>query len=302
MNAPELLKSLGWPTGDANDLPASAKRFPDGGSWRFEIPSVEGPRVLEAVITEAQRLKVPLHRISQGSGIRMLTDLEVLEMGRLCRDAKLELCLFVTPRAVYDTGAARPGWQLRGMDAIRHCLDDIQRAVELGIRGILVADFGLLHVVGRLKAAGALPGDLAVKISVLMGATNPVNIRLMQELGASTVNLCTDLSLAHIATIRQVVDIPLDLYVEAPDGLGGFVRFFETPELVRVGAPMYVKLGVSNAANIYPAGLHIEVLAVNEGRERVHRARLVYEQMVRHGADGSMSKVGAADLAVPVAV
>ena len=52
----------------------SEKRFPDGGAWRVEIPSVEGPHALEAVLEEAATLNVPIHRVSQGSGVMMLTD------------------------------------------------------------------------------------------------------------------------------------------------------------------------------------------------------------------------------------
>ena len=38
---------------------------------------------------------------------------------------------------------------------------------------------------------------------------------------------------------------------------------------------MYVKLGLRNAPNIYPSGLHLDDLAVKLGRERVRRAELV---------------------------
>ena len=46
-------------------------------------------------------------------------------------------------------------------------------------------------------------------------------------------------------------------------------------DVVRLAAPVYVKLGLRNAPNIYPAGLHLEDLAVKLGRERVRRAELV---------------------------
>jgi hypothetical protein len=36
-----------------------------------------------------------------------------------------------------------------------------------------------------------------------------------------------------------------------------------------------VKLGLRNAPNIYPSGLHLESVAVQLGRERVRRAQLV---------------------------
>lgn len=63
-----FLESIGLPAGDLHALPDSPKRFPDGASFRIEIPSTEGPRSLEAVLDEAARREVPVHRVSQGSG------------------------------------------------------------------------------------------------------------------------------------------------------------------------------------------------------------------------------------------
>ena len=57
---------------DNHALEPSKKRFPDGGQYRFEIPSVEGPRVFRAVIEAAKEHKVPVHRVSQGSGVLLL--------------------------------------------------------------------------------------------------------------------------------------------------------------------------------------------------------------------------------------
>jgi hypothetical protein len=45
---------------------------------------------------------------------------------------------------------------------------------------------------------------------------------------------------------------------------------------------MYVKLGLRNAPNIYPSGLHLEDLAVKLGRERVRRAELVRQLLEEH--------------------
>jgi hypothetical protein len=58
-----FLTGLGLPPGDAFDLPTSAKRFPDGAQYRIEIPSVEGPKALLAVLEEAERLAVPIQRV-----------------------------------------------------------------------------------------------------------------------------------------------------------------------------------------------------------------------------------------------
>ena len=85
MKARELLSDLELPARDLSELPNSQKRFPDGAQYRVEIPSVEGPRVLEAVLDEAEKRGVQLHRVSQGSGIMLLTDAELLEMCAMAR-------------------------------------------------------------------------------------------------------------------------------------------------------------------------------------------------------------------------
>ena len=129
MKANELLSGLGLPGRDLYHLPDSEKRFPDGAQYRVEIPSVEGPRVLEAVIEEADRREVQIHRVSQGSGIMLLTDAEILEMCHMAREAALELSLFVGPRASWETGATAVsgagkvlGAQHRGQDQLAYAL------------------------------------------------------------------------------------------------------------------------------------------------------------------------------------
>lgn len=303
----QTLEKLNYPAGDLHALPASQKRFPDGAQYRIEIPSVEGVGVLAAVIAEANARGVCVHRVSQGSGIMMLTDDEIREMARLGRENGIEVSLFVGPRAAWDTGAQitasagkNLGARLRGMDQVVYAVEDVIRAASLGIRSILAADEGMLWLVNEMKRSGDLPADLVVKVSVQMGAANPISVRLMEQLGAGTYNPPTDLSLAQLAAIRAAVDLPLDIYVEAPDDFGGFVRFYEVPELIRVAAPVYVKLGLRNAPNIYPTGYHLEDVAIKLGRERVRRAALVLDIIRRYTPDAVMSDVGAGDLGIPV--
>ena len=306
-NIRDFLQSKGYPPGELHDLPASDKRFPDGAQYRIEIPSTEGPRALAAVLDAAQEYGVTIHRVSQGSGIWMLTDDEIRAMCQLGADAGIEVSLFVGPRAAWGTSAQvrasagkNLGARLRGMDEVVYATQDIVRGCELGLRSVLVADEGQLWLVNEMKRAGKLPHDLVVKISVQMGAANPISVKLLEDLGAGTYNVPTDLTLAQVAAIRAAIGIPLDIYVEAPDDFGGFVRHYETPELIRVGAPMYVKLGIRNAPNIYPSGLHIDDAAVKLSRERVRRAALVMDIIRRHAPDAVMGEVGADDLGIPV--
>lgn len=303
----DFLKAQGLPAGDLNTLPDSNQRFPDGAQYRIEIPSVEGPAVLAAVIAEAQVYNLQIQRVSQGSGIMMLTDDEIRAMAQLGSEARMEVSLFVGPRAAWDTGAQimssagkNLGARLRGMDQVVYAVEDIKRAVSLGIRSILVADEGLLWLVNAMKKAGELPADLVIKISVQMGAANPISVRLVEQLGASTYNVPTDLSLAQLAAIRAATTMPLDIYVEAPDNFGGFVRHYEVPEMIRVAAPVYVKLGLRNAPDIYPSGLHLEDTAIRLARERVRRTALVQDMIRRYMPEASMSAQNAVFAGIPV--
>ena len=258
----------------------SDARFADGLRYRIEIPSVEGPRVLEAVLEEAERRSVPVRRISQGSGVMMLTDGEISAMAALGADAGVEVSLFLGPRGAWDTGGqsivtSAAGGVARGQAGIDSSVAEVRRGVALGIRSFLVADLGVLKVLGDMRRAGELPTSLVLKTSVLLPCANSATAHTLEELGATTINVSTDLSPAELGELRSACTAPLDVYVEVPDDQGGFVRFYEVPEIVRLAAPVYVKLGMRNAPNIYPSGLHLEELAVKLGRERVRRAELV---------------------------
>jgi hypothetical protein len=258
----------------------SDARFADALRYRIEIPSVEGPRVLEAVLEEAAQRGVPVRRVSQGSGVMMLTDAEIREMAELGAGAGVEVSLFLGPRGAWDTGGqslvtAAAGGVARGRDGVADSIAEVRRGVGLGIRSFLVADMGVLKTLGDMRAAGNLPASLVLKTSVLLPCANPATAAALEELGATTINVATDLSPAELGELRAACSAPLDVYVEVPDDQGGFVRFYDVPEIVRLAAPVYVKLGLRNAPNIYPSGLHVEDLAVKLGRERVRRAELV---------------------------
>jgi hypothetical protein len=301
-----FLTSLGLPGADPGAVPDSPKRFPDGCQYRIEIPSTEGPRALQAVVDAGKRYGVPVHRVSQGSGIMLMTDGEIREMLRIGRDHAMEVSLFVGPRAQWDVGGQvkSPAGSVvacnqRGTEQLVYAVDDIRRGCDLGLRGVLIADPGLLWVTHRMKQAGELPESLVIKTSVQLPTANPASARVWQELGAGTLNLAVDLTVAQIAGIRQAVELPLDIYVESPDGFGGFVRHFEVPELVRTAAPLYVKLGLRNSPDIYPCGTHLENTAIALSVERVRRARIALDMIERYYPEATMSEVGAADLAIP---
>ncbi len=302
----QFLNKLDLASEDNHALKASGRRFPDGGQYRIEIPSVEGPRVFREVLASAKELQVPVHRVSQGSGVMLLTKKEISEMARIGADQRIEVCLFVGPRAPWETGAQAVsaagkviGLAHRGADQLVYAIEDVKRATDLGIRSILPADLGLIWVLGEMKKKGELPKNLVIKSSVAMPPSNPATAKLYERLGVSTLNIPTDLSPAQIGSLRQTVEIPIDMYIEVPDNFGGFIRYYEMMQLIRVAAPLYLKFGLRNAPDIYPCGRHIEDLAVSMGRERVHRAKCALEILEQQAPEIKMSPLGSKDLGIP---
>src|ERR671938_1866896 len=262
-------------------LPDSPARFPDGGHYRVEIPSVEGPEAMRTVLAAAGERGVPVHRVSQGSGITLLTDDEIVDMVQQGRDAGVEVSLFTGPRASWGTGvqSTAPSGRviagsLRGLDELRAGLLDIVHAADLGVRSVLVSDLGQLAVLGRMRAAGDLPEDFVLKVSISLPVANPATARVLEDLGASTLNLPVDLTVPDIAAIRATVSLPLDVYIEGADDFGGPVRYHDLPEIVRVAAPVYAQLTRQDAPNNHPSGGHLTSVRLPPGAGRGRPARI----------------------------
>ncbi len=289
-----------------NDVVPSTARFADGAHFRIEIPSVENPDALRAVVAEAHERKVPVHRTSQGSGSMLLTKEELRTMARIGADEGIEVNLFVGPREEYGIGGAVRSpeglffnGRLRGFHQLRYAIEDIQRAVDEGIRGFLIADTGLLEVLSSLVGAGELPSSIVWKVSAVLAPSNPVTFRQLIALGGTTINVPSDISVEELREIRTVSDAPIDLYLESPDAMGGVVRGHELAEIAAVAAPLYAKFGLRNARAVYPAGQHVNVDVVNNVREKVRRAQLALEWLDLSGLDLAISKPGAEGIGVP---
>ena len=139
----------------------SHKRFQDGGQYRFEVPGIQSPKTMKALLDEAGNNNIFIHRVTQTKGIMMLTDGEITQMVNLAKDYGCELFLSVGPRATYDTSAtvhtkegSRIGYRLRGYDNLLYGIEDVKRAVKLGVRGILLYDEGLLWVLNQMREDG----------------------------------------------------------------------------------------------------------------------------------------------------
>jgi len=150
-----------------------------------------------------------------------------------------------------------------------------------------------------MQACGEIPASVIWKVSAMLAPANPLTVRQLERLGASTINVPSDATLGQLAEMRAATTVPIDLYVEAPSAMGGVVRGQEAADLVSVAAPMYVKFGLRNSRLLYPSGLHLVEEAIMIAREKVHRAGVALEWMRRSGLDLVQSGPGAAGLGVP---
>ncbi|MDR1800535.1 MAG: peptidase [Lachnospiraceae bacterium] len=249
-----FLKNIGLPEGDLYALPESEKRFPDGAQYRFEVPGIQNPGTMKTLLEELERYEIAIHRVTQTKGIMMLTDEEISKMVDLSHQYKVNLILAIGPRAVYDTSASvntpeglRMGYRLRGQDQIVRAIEDVKRAAKLGCRSFLVYDEGCLWVLNEARKIGELPNDCKFKVSAHAGHGNPCSAKLLEIIGADSVNPVRDIQLQMLAALRAAIDIPIDIHTENPQSTGGFIRHYEVPEMIRVAAPVYLKTGGSVA-------------------------------------------------------
>jgi hypothetical protein len=305
VKADEALGRLGLSASESGPE-ASARRFPDGAHFRIEIPSVENLRVLEAVLEEARRHEIVVNRVSQGSGAMLLGEAELRELSAVAAEAGVEVSLFVGPREGYGLGAharsaegAAQAGQVRGVRGLSYAIEDVARAAETGIRSFLVADLGLLTLLRDMQSAGELPADIGWKISIAMAPSNPAALAVLAGLGATTINVPSDVTTAELGEMRAATSLPIDLYLESPDSLGGVVRGNELADLVAIGAPLYAKFGLRNSRLLYPAGEHLYDEAIAIARAKVARAAVALEWLARLGSDLVQSEAGAEGLRVP---
>ncbi len=283
---PIQLGDLGLGGNERDEPVPSTSAFPDGTHYRIEIPSVEGPEAFGVVVAEAERRGVRVHRVSQGSGISMLTKSEISEMVAIGADSAIEVCLFTGPRAGWDIGAqsrSSAGSTIapaaRGGSQLLFAVRDVARACDLGVRSVLLGDIGVIWSVARLRSLGELPADLVIKSSVALPSANPAAARVLSELGVDSLNLPVDLTIGQISSIRSAVEVPLDCYIESPDDFGGCVRHHEISAIVEVAMPIYLKFAVRNSPPLYPAGEQIRGVVLSSAAERVRRAAIGLEHL-----------------------
>lgn len=305
----DFMEKMGIPGRDGYELADSPKSFPDGAHWRIEVAGVERATTMQALIDEAQKRKITIHRVVATVGGSTYCDFEELKaMAQMARDEHIEVVMVVGHRKAWDAGskeAATPegvmqGMRLRGSDNISYHIADMMRNIEAGIRGFLVYDEGVLSIVSKMRAEGLIPAETVFKYSVFGGQCSAAGAKIVESLGANSMNPLSDVSLPILSSIRKTVDMPLDVYVIIVDAFGGMYRAYEAPEIARVAAPIYFKIEPgSSEGDIYKPwafeSFHQELI-----REKVKMAQVIQELMARHAPQLKASGKGAKDLVLPV--
>ena len=299
MRIEEFLQTIGIDEGDVT-VDESKKYFSDGAQYRFEVPGIQNPGAMAALIDATDKYGVKVHRVTQTKGIMLLTNQEIEQMAEIAIDARIELFLSVGPRATYDTSAtantaegARIGFRLRGYKNLLYAIEDVKRATSMGIRGILVYDEGLLWVLNKMRQEGELPKKTKFKVSAHCGHGNPASAKLLEEIGANSFNPVRDLQISMMADIRRSINISLDLHMENPKSSGGFIRHYEAPEIIKVASPVYLKTGGAVAAH------HGWETTKSQATERVRQVFLVQSMIDRYYPEAKISKLGTNDMSIP---
>jgi len=289
----KFLEKIGLPTGDAYDLPTSEKRFPDGGQYRFEVPGIQGPKAMKALLEEIDRLGLVIHRVTQTKGIMLLADDDIKEMVSLAKQYQVELILAIGPRATTDTSASvntpegqRMGYRLRGQEQIVRAMEEVRRAVKLGCTSFLVYDEGSLWLFDQMREHGEIPAECHFKVSAHTGHGNPCSAKLIESIGANSINPVRDIQLQMLASMRQAIDIAIDVHTENPASTGGFIRHYEVPEMIRVAAPIYLKTGGSVAKT------HSWDTTEADAKQRAKQVMLVKRMIDEYYPEAVASKKG----------
>ncbi len=295
------VKTLGLPEGDLNDLPTSDARFPDGATYRIEVPTVNSAEAVAALLETSDKMGITINRVTETYGMFRHTRQELKEYCRLCSEYGAELVLSVGPRATYDTGATvlspqgmRISYRLRGMEQVLRAVEDIKRGIDIGCRGFLTYDEGMLWLVAQMRKDGELPDDVVFKVSAHLGHCNPASFKVLQSLGADSINPVRDLQLPMIAALRAAVTAHLDIHTDNPPASGGFIRVYEAPEIARVAAPVHLKTGNSVVSG------HGQITTASDGKRMADQAAIVVEMVSKYYPQAKQSERGAADLRIPV--
>ncbi len=301
----DFMEKQGIPGRDGYELEASGKAFPDGANFRTEIAGVERASTMEAMIKEADKRGIVIHRAIAAVGGSTYCDAQELkDMAQMANEAKIEIVMTVGHRKGWDVGSKEmataegkmQGFRLRGSDNIAFHIADIMRSIDAGFRGFLVYDEGVLFILNKMREEGLIPAETIFKFSVFGGYCNAAGAKVVESMGANSLNPISDISRPILSSIRKAIDIPLDVYIIVPNSFGGNFRAYETPEIAKVASPCYFKYEPGTSEDDIYMPWVAEDWHENFIKQKVKIASIVLEIMDKHAPEMKTSPKGPADL------
>ena len=221
-------------------------------------------------------------------------------------EEKIEVIAVPGPRNAWDIGrqygteeGQKCGLQHRGSDELRKVIADIMRMYELGMRGFMLVDIGLLRLVRKMQEQGNLPKDMTIKMSVWTGVSSAVGAKLMEDMGASSFNPVADLTLPQLRALRSVVDTPIDFYIWTFASFGGTQRFYDAPEVAKLYSPCYFKFEPAPSSGGFYSPWASDEQHIDLIRKKVKWAEFVINHVRENEPELKVSEQGPDDLFVP---
>ncbi len=289
--ARSLLQERGIPYSDEVPLRSSGKQFPGGGQYGIEIPVVTSLKILETIVPLLQNAGIMRARFGETVGELVLSESEKMEMLACCNETGYGMLFSTGPRPEYDRKATfarsefgiEQGRVLNNHEAFAHAIDGALRVIDAGCKGIITYDLGVLRTLSRLRHDGVIPKDTTFATSTHSMVANAMIAEVYVENGANNLVVLHDISLQVVQEIRAHVpdSVSISLPIDVYKAKGGFIRFGEIPEIIQVGAPIFLKMGASAQGHPYDA-------VTKDGiARRVERVKIGLDHLARSGLDAA---------------
>ena len=296
----EVLKKHGFPYQDSIDNNQIMGEFKAGGHYGIEISSMNNISILTKAFKLADKYNLKIDRVIECRGIVRIPNAEIIDMVNICAQRKIGLLMSIGPRAISDIGgfAASPngkriGYRLRGVENLIHAIEDMKRAIDLGVRGFTLYDEGFLYLVNEMRAAGDIPKDIIFKYSVHAGCSNPMSAKLLEDNGCDSINVIPDLDVSMLSSFRPLIKVPIDVFSDTAKSAGGFLRTYDIPKIIQYSSPVYLKCGPISQPeqNHLPNEVELE--------ERIKQAVNVVEHINRYLPAAKRVNIHEKTLALP---
>lgn len=307
-------------------LPDSGKTFPDGAHYRIEVSGIETAAILGAVIDEAKKQRIPIHRaIATVKGSMFYSDEQLAALAHLAAKEKVEVIICPGDLAHGFFGNPNRNLNWQSLKEVSAYLREISRCVDIGFRGFLVWTSPMLKVLNAFRRRGKIPQETIFKVSTFANSCNAIDFLAYAKDGANTVNAANGLTLGNLSEIRQVLneknektawDVKIDIHITFWQNLlkltgrntwtlatEDYNRIEDAPEIARIASPVYFKFekgtpGIS-VYDVPRPGWSLKDLAEHK-RKDVAAAAKVVEAVKGKYPNLKLSGWGPEDLRVPV--